>query len=126
MRAGTARAALAVAAAVVLAAGCASTSGPAPVIDAPRSSLTCGEHYLNRVPAEFPAAARRAGESGYVIATFGLDGSGRALNIRIVESRPVGVFDEAAIDALQASEFRKGARAASCRYVADFGSGRKP
>jgi periplasmic protein TonB len=107
-------------------AACTSTPLPPAPWTATPASPTCAELYQQRVAPEFPAAAKKAGESGYVIATFALDGSGRAGQIQIVESRPAGLFDEAAIDALQASEFKKGARVASCRYVADFGSGRKP
>ena len=62
---------------------------------------------------------------GGFVATYDFDGSGKARNIHIVEARPAGVFDAAAVEALRRSEFSQGAISVGCRYVADFAAVRR-
>ena len=47
----------------------------------------------------YPEAAERAGIEGYVVVAFTVSRSGGVENLRIVESTPPGVFDEAALRA---------------------------
>ena len=83
-------------------------------------SQTCQELLLERVPAEYPVAARKAHMGGYVVSTFDLDGSGKATNIKVVEAAPPKTFDAAALASLGKATFKSGAVAVGCRYVSDF------
>ena len=84
------------------------------------ASESCREFFSIRASPGYPAAAMNDHISGYSIATYSLDGSGKAHDIRIVASEPWGVFDAAATSALERSSFKIGATANECRYVADF------
>ena len=53
---------------------------------------------LVRVPPRYPSGASG---SGYVTMMFSLDPSGTPYDSRVVDSKPPGVFDQAALDALQ-------------------------
>lgn len=84
------------------------------------ASETCREFFLVRASPGYPAAAMKDHTSGYAIATYSLDGSGKAKDIHIVQSEPRGTFDAAATGALERSSFKVGASEKECRYVADF------
>ncbi|QIB65146.1 energy transducer TonB [Kineobactrum salinum] len=47
----------------------------------------------------YPPAAQGAGIEGYVIVEYCVDFDGRPMNIRVIESVPEGLFDEASIAA---------------------------
>jgi outer membrane biosynthesis protein TonB len=89
------------------------------------ASETCQEFFSNRATANYPKTAVKEHRSGYLVAKYRLDGSGKARDIVVVESVPPGVFDAAAIGALERSSFKSGAIAKECRYVADFASVRR-
>ena len=84
------------------------------------ASQTCREHFSRHAVPTYPRAAIHDHISGYAVAVYDLDGSGKAKNIRVVESMPPGIFDNSAIAALESSSFRGGVKAKECRYVADF------
>jgi TonB family protein len=84
------------------------------------ASQTCQEHFVQRALPAYPKKAMQARLSGYVVATYDLDGSGKAQGIQIIESQPTSAFDAAALEALQRSEFKPGSQATGCRYVVDF------
>ena len=84
------------------------------------ASESCREFFSVRASPGYPAAAMKDHVSGYAVATYSLDGSGKAHDIRIVKSEPPGAFEAAATGALERSSFMVGATAKECRYVADF------
>ncbi len=86
-----------------LGSGCSSAAGPAG-----STSRACGttlpdgsRAYSVRVPPKYPTSAEARGKSGHVALTFSLDRTGKPYNIAVVESRPPGVFDDAAVSALR-------------------------
>lgn len=50
---------------------------------------------------QYPLAARQAGIEGYVTLTYAVSIEGVVSQVAVVESQPVGVFDTAAIAAVQ-------------------------
>lgn len=61
-----------------------------------------------RDPPSFPARARSLGQSGHVTLSFVVDVDGSVQDVAVVESVPPGVFDQAAIDAVQGWAFDPG------------------
>ena len=62
----------------------------------------------SRTPPEFPARARSLGQAGHVTLSFVVDIDGSVQDVVVVESVPPGVFDDAAIEAVQGWEFQPG------------------
>jgi TonB family protein len=60
---------------------------------------------IQDVQPEFPASALRREASGYVMVRFDVDSSGKAKNVKVVDSQPERMFDSAAIRAVRRSEF---------------------
>ncbi|HQW09361.1 MAG TPA: energy transducer TonB [Steroidobacteraceae bacterium] len=58
-----------------------------------------------RTAPKYPAAAERAGIEGSVTVEFGLTPEGHTRDIRVVQSTPPEIFDEAASDAVRAWRF---------------------
>lgn len=54
----------------------------------------------------YPTAALRAGQSGWVVVGFTISPEGRATDIRVVEAQPRHVFDRAAVDAVSRYRFK--------------------
>ena len=50
---------------------------------------------------QYPVAARQAGVEGYVTLSYAVSAEGVVSNVAIVESEPAGVFDAAAVAAVQ-------------------------
>lgn len=59
------------------------------------------------IPPEYPIYAAENRIEGYVTFKFDLDANGKPLNIRVDESKPEGVFDTVAMDAIQEWKFSK-------------------
>lgn len=53
----------------------------------------------------YPATARANGVEGFVTVRYDVDIAGAVLNARVVESEPAGVFDAAALAAVQSWRF---------------------
>jgi protein TonB len=70
------------------------------VQDAPRART--------RVAPDFPTRARAQGLTGYVTLFFVVDVDGSVQDIYVIESSPEGVFDDAAIEAVEQWEFDPG------------------
>jgi TonB family protein len=105
-----------------LLAGCADLPAGVPHV-APaeiRASAKCSEHFLHRATAIPSKEVFRASGNGYVVATYRLDGTGRAKDIRVAISVPQGAFDSAVVAALEKSEFRPGVKAEGCQSVDEF------
>jgi TonB family protein len=56
-------------------------------------------------PPNYPIEARRHRQEGWVVAAFDVSREGVSKNIRVVESAPLGVFEDAAITSLRNSRF---------------------
>ena len=50
---------------------------------------------------KYPTAAARNGVSGYVILEYAVTKTGAVEDISVIDSKPTGIFDEAAIEAAQ-------------------------
>lgn len=130
-RAGIALSLLA-ACALAMLAGCASGPPPrAPRADSDATALRLGTPALapeddcanevkdNTFP-QYPAEALRRHIEGWVILGFGLDGSGKARNIRVLASQPTGMFEQAAITSVEHTVYLTGARRSQCRSRLTF------
>jgi hypothetical protein len=104
--------------ALLLSSGSGFAQSPAPSDLA--ASARCGQHFTKKVPALATVAAIRSAGGGYVVATYELDGSGKASAVHVVESVPSGAFDSVVVDALERSEFTPGIKTSGCRYVVEF------
>lgn len=58
-----------------------------------------------RTPPRYPTAARAAGTTGVVVVQIHIDDTGAVDDVRVVESTPPGVFDEAAIESVRSWHF---------------------
>ncbi|MBV6415583.1 MAG: hypothetical protein CMLOHMNK_00095 [Steroidobacteraceae bacterium] len=58
-----------------------------------------------RAPPKYPADAERKGIEGYAIIEFGLTADGHTRDLRVAESSPEGVFDDAALAAVRSWRF---------------------
>lgn len=55
---------------------------------------------IKRIEPRYPAAAAAEQASGSVLLKFDVDQQGNAINIEVVKSKPEGLFDDSAVDAL--------------------------
>jgi len=56
---------------------------------------------VNGADPQYPVTAREAGVEGFVTLSYAVSVEGIVSNIQVVESQPAGVFDAAAIEAVQ-------------------------
>ena len=56
---------------------------------------------LKQVPPEYPRGAERRGIEGYVVVKYTVAGDGSVANPQVVEGQPAGVFDSAALKAVE-------------------------
>ncbi|NWG47473.1 MAG: energy transducer TonB [Alphaproteobacteria bacterium] len=71
---------------------------------APMGGASAGEDGLTRKHVEmpvYPRGAERRGIEGYVVVKFTVTPEGQVADINVVESSPEGVFDEAAVQAVE-------------------------
>lgn len=61
-----------------------------------------------RTPPSFPARARSLGQSGSVTVSFVVDVDGSVADVYVVASEPPGVFDQAAVKAVEGWRFEPG------------------
>jgi len=61
---------------------------------------------VSAVAAEYPDAARAAGQQGYVLVRYAVDADGRVRDPVVIAAEPVGVFDAAALRTVAAWRFR--------------------
>jgi protein TonB len=61
----------------------------------------------------YPPEAKARGVEGYVVVRYDVDAAGQVINPRVVEAKPEGVFDAAALETVSTWRFRaaKGATA---------------
>ena len=88
----------------VLASGAVPASAETAVTTAPRpmalTSAPKPPKPLSRANPEYPRAALRRGVEGSVLLEFSIDGSGNVVSPRVIEAKPRGVFEAAALEAL--------------------------
>ena len=68
-----------------------------------------GPVLVKQVPPEFPRGAERRSLEGTVDLTFNVDATGKVENVAVKGASMPGVFDKAAIKALEQWTFEKGA-----------------
>ena len=61
---------------------------------------------VKQVAPEYPKRAKRMGISGQVTVAFDISTDGKVQTPRVVEAKPEGVFDEAAVDAVSKWKFK--------------------
>ena len=83
----------------------------------------CDAQSLKRGKPKYPGAALRARAEGWVVLSFDLDGSGKASNVEIVNSKPEKVFDLAARDSVKHETFVEGFKKTGCKTVITFSLG---
>jgi protein TonB len=66
---------------------------------------------IERFPPRFPPAARAKGASGYVVVSLRVDTAGAVTEVRVLDARPAGVFDAAAVAAVERWRFEPATRA---------------
>lgn len=65
---------------------------------------------ISTVNPRYPTQAARAKQEGYVIVAFIVTPEGTTTNVRVTDSRPIHVFDRAAIDAVERWRFKPATR----------------
>lgn len=73
-------------------------------------------------PKDWPKRARGRDVSAYVVISYSLDGSGKAINPAVVDSKPKGLFDKTTLGLLERTEFSTDAKIPACTYVRTFGA----
>ena len=100
---------------------------PVPVIEVPAQE-TCQEH-ITGTPRltinDWPKRARGRDFSAYVVISYELDGSGKAKDLKVTDSKPAGLFDKATLSILERTDFAAGVQAPSCTYVRTYGAVRR-
>ena len=100
----------------VLLAGAAPSSAEPAITSAPKR--------LAHTNPEYPRGALRRGVEGSVLLEFSVDRHGNVVSPRVVESRPRGVFDAAALEALSKWKYEAlGAETSALKVRVTFRSG---
>lgn len=68
----------------------------------------------------YPRELIRRGTTGWVVLAYDLDGSGRAQNIRLVDSEPKDAFVQSAASSIAAQQFKKGSLQTNCTYLVTY------
>jgi TonB family protein len=92
------------------------------------SSQTCQEHIVQEprmTAADLPSGARGREYSAYVLVSYKLDGSGRAIEPQVIDSKPKRLFDKTTLSLLARTEFAPGAIQEACTYVRTYGAVRR-
>jgi TonB family protein len=81
---------------------------------------TCSAEVRNNTFPHFPPEALASRTEGWVMVSFDLDGSGKASNIKVIGSRPQGVFEQSAITSVEKTDYVPGARRTQCKARITF------
>ena len=100
--------------------GCALPT-PLPVEPIPSSSLDdlCPGEIIRGEP-RYPREALNAAQNGWVITEFDVRPDGTTTNIKVVASSPRGIFEDAALGAVQKTRYRAGFPDKRCRLEFKF------
>jgi len=66
------------------------------------ANTTTSRETVELVAPDYPRGAERRGIEGMVRLSYSIDAEGRVINAEIVESTPAGIFDRAALSAIEA------------------------
>ncbi|MCE2570722.1 TonB family protein [Motilimonas eburnea] len=84
-------------------------SAPVAAVPAPITQPSAGDTMavpLHRVEPDFPIRAQRRGKEGYVIVSYDISTSGRAINVKIIEAKPKRTFEKAVKKAMKKWKFK--------------------
>ncbi|WP_426662548.1 energy transducer TonB [Rhodanobacter aciditrophus] len=100
-------------------------SAPTAVASVPTSDAVL----LNSVRANYPTAALRAGQSGWVVVGFTVTPEGRTRDVHVVDAQPRHLFDRAAMEAVSRYRFKPAMRdgvavASTKQQKIEFSTGR--
>ncbi|MDM7983795.1 MAG: energy transducer TonB [Maricaulis sp.] len=92
------------------------------LIGAPAIALTTTDRAaVERSAPEYPRGAERRGIEGSVTVSYAIDADGSVVDAQIVESTPAGVFDRAALAAIETWRYEASeARTEGHTYSLDF------
>ena len=109
----------------VLTAGPIGASAEAAVTTAPkRMAMTASPKPVSRTNPEYPRHALRRGTEGSVLLEFSVDARGNVVAPRVLESKPRGVFDRAALNALSKWKYEaSGSRSSPVQVRLTFRNG---
>ena len=79
---------------------------PAEAAQPKPAGITRGAQVAKAAAAQYPLAAARNQTSGYAVVEFTVTATGSVANVHVVDSSPRRVFDQAAIQAVEHSEFK--------------------
>ena len=80
---------------------CFSTLAAPIALTAPAHALTADREAVELVAPEYPRGAERRGIEGSVRIAYSIDADGNVVNAQVVEASPEGVFDRAALSAIE-------------------------
>lgn len=72
--------------------------------------------------ADWPKNARDRAIDAYVVISYELDGSGKPIRLKIIDSKPAGLFDATTISILERTNFTLGIKSESCTYIRTYGA----
>lgn len=74
-------------------------------LTAPAAATTPDREAVSLVAPEYPRGAERRGIEGRVRIEYSVNADGEVVNPQVVEANPAGVFDRAALSAIQSWRF---------------------
>ncbi|HHJ15200.1 MAG TPA: energy transducer TonB [Gammaproteobacteria bacterium] len=80
--------------------------GDGPFLGAPSTQLDRDFMPLSRQPPRYPYQAERRGIEGWVRVTFRITETGTVEDVKVLESDPPGIFDQAAVNAVYRWRFK--------------------
>jgi hypothetical protein len=89
---------------------------------------TCEEHIVQKAemtPKDIPKAARGWEYSAVVIVSFRLDGSGKALDPKVVHAKPERLFEKTTLALLDRTRFAPGAVEDACYFLRTYSAVRR-
>ncbi|MEM7741197.1 MAG: energy transducer TonB [Pseudomonadota bacterium] len=75
---------------------------------------------LKAVPPDYPRAAERRDIEGYVIVSIDVDAAGKVVAVSVIESDNPGIFDSAAVRAVERWKFESGQAASGIKKKLQF------
>ena len=104
----------------VLLCACAPLSPPTVRLGTPaletRPDCTASRPAVPRMPRD----AAKAGIEGWTLVSFDIASDGTPSNVRVTNSRPEGVFDQASLEAVKGSRFTAGSPRINCQTTFTF------
>ena len=92
------------------------------------ASETCQEHIVSdakMTAADLPKNARGKEYNAYVVVSYQLDGTGKAVNPQLIDAKPKRMFEKTTISLLERTAFAPGVIKDSCTYVRTYSAMRR-